>query len=114
MSESPSWRAVLTTLRSALADAPEPFVTAIRHGSMRVELFAPIGQDTQKPHKQDELYIVSRGESWFVRAEERVRVAAGDVLFVPAGMIHRFEDFSDDLEVWVIFWGPSGGETGTR
>jgi mannose-6-phosphate isomerase-like protein (cupin superfamily) len=34
----------------------------------------------------------------------------GDVLFVPAGVEHRFEDFSDDLDVWVIFYGPEGGE----
>jgi len=34
----------------------------------------------------------------------------GDVLFVPAGVEHRFEDFSEDLAVWVIFYGPEGGE----
>ena len=30
----------------------------------------------------------------------------GDVLFVPAGVRHVFEDFSDDLYVWVVFYGP--------
>ena len=34
----------------------------------------------------------------------------GDVLFVPAGVVHRFEDFSDELVVWVVFYGPEGGE----
>lgn len=34
----------------------------------------------------------------------------GDVLFVPAGVEHRFEDFSDDLAGWVVFYGPEGGE----
>jgi hypothetical protein len=29
---------------------------------------------------------------------------------VPAGVVHRFEDFSDDLAVWVVFYGPEGGE----
>ena len=29
----------------------------------------------------------------------------GDVLFVPAGVRHAFEDFSDDLYVWVVFYG---------
>jgi hypothetical protein len=24
--------------------------------------------------------------------------------------VHRFEDFTDDLAVWVIFYGPEGGE----
>ena len=34
----------------------------------------------------------------------------GDLIFVPAGAEHRFEDFSDDLETWVAFYGPEGGE----
>jgi hypothetical protein len=25
-------------------------------------------------------------------------------------MGHRFENFSDDLAVWVFFYGPEGGE----
>jgi hypothetical protein len=33
-------------------------------------------------------------------------------LFVPAGAEHRFEDFTDDLTVWVVFYGPEGGEAG--
>jgi hypothetical protein len=24
--------------------------------------------------------------------------------------VHRFEEFSDDLVVWVVFYGPEGGE----
>jgi hypothetical protein len=31
-------------------------------------------------------------------------------LFVPAGQIHRFENFSSDFAVWVVFYGPEGGE----
>ena len=27
-----------------------------------------------------------------------------------AGGEHRFEEFSDDLVVWVIFYGPDGGD----
>jgi hypothetical protein len=30
----------------------------------------------------------------------------GDVLFVPARVVHRFENFTEDLTVWVIFYGP--------
>ena len=35
---------------------------------------------------------------------------SGDFLFVPAGLEHRFFDFGDSLETWVIFYGPEGGE----
>lgn len=33
-----------------------------------------------------------------------------DVRFVPAGVVHRFEEFTDDFAVWVVFYGPEGGE----
>jgi hypothetical protein len=29
---------------------------------------------------------------------------------VPAGVEHRFEEFSGDFGTWVIFYGPEGGE----
>ena len=32
-------------------------------------------------------------------------------LFAAAGATHRFENFSDDLTVWVLFYGPEGGES---
>ena len=40
----------------------------------------------------------------------RIPFNAGDFLFVPAGMKHRFLDFGENLETWVIFYGPEGGE----
>jgi len=46
----------------------------------------------------------------FVDGADRYSFAPGDVLFVPAGRSHHFEEFSDDLAVWVLFWGPEGGE----
>ena len=30
----------------------------------------------------------------------------GEVLFVPAGVEHRFEDFTEDFATWVFFFGP--------
>jgi mannose-6-phosphate isomerase-like protein (cupin superfamily) len=88
------------------------FWTGLRHGSMSVELFAPLGADTQQPHSQDELYIVLRGTASFSKQGEIRSVGAGDVIFVEAGAEHRFESFDDDFATWVIFWGPEGGEQG--
>ena len=34
----------------------------------------------------------------------------GTPLFVAAGVEHRFDDFSDDFETWVVFYGAEGGE----
>jgi mannose-6-phosphate isomerase-like protein (cupin superfamily) len=92
------------------ADSAMRFSYALRHGSMKIGLYAPRGHDTQGPHAQDELYIVVRGSGEFVKNGQRRRFAAQDVLFVEAGAEHRFESFSEDFASWVIFWGPSGGE----
>lgn len=78
-------------------------------GDVRVELYAPRGKDEQRPHERDELYIVVAGEGHFRCAGTDVPFAPGDLLFVPAGMEHHFEEFGDDLVVWVILFGPHGG-----
>jgi mannose-6-phosphate isomerase-like protein (cupin superfamily) len=92
----------------------QPFLTALAHGSMRVELFVPaasgLGRDVQQPHAHDELYLVQHGRARLRIANEEHALRAGDVRFVPAGVDHRFEDFSRDFATWVIFYGPHGGE----
>lgn len=87
-----------------------PFTTVMRHGSMRVEYFAPRIKDFQTPHTQDELYFIISGKASFFRENSHISCMTGDVLFVPAGMVHRFENFSDDFATWVVFYGPEGGE----
>jgi hypothetical protein len=32
------------------------------------------------------------------------------LLFAAAGVAHRFENFTDDVVVWVLFYGLEGGE----
>jgi len=86
------------------------FAKVLEHGSLVVEIYAPRGTDPQQPHTRDELYVVVTGSGHFVNGDARHTFAAGDVLFVPAGITHRFEDFTEDLVVWVVFYGPEGGE----
>jgi len=106
------------TLPDAAARLPTPegkrSVALFEHGSLQVKLYAPRGVDTQTPHTRDEIYVVARGEGWFVHGEQRHRFAAQDVLFAAAGVVHRFEGFSDDFFVWVFFYGPEGGERDER
>ncbi|MGQ0833679.1 MAG: cupin domain-containing protein [Gammaproteobacteria bacterium] len=87
-----------------------PFAELLQHGSLSVEIFAPRGVDTQEPHARDEIYVVVKGSGEFVYGSRRARVSTGDFLFVPARLEHRFENFSPDLTLWVIFYGPDGGE----
>lgn len=81
-----------------------------QHGTMLLEVFAPKHRDYQTPHDRDELYFVMQGSGEFVLGEERMTFTAGDALFVPAGVVHRFENYSEDFATWVVFWGPKGGE----
>ena len=55
--------------------------------------------------------MVLQGCGVFVNGDRRDPFGPGDVLFVPAGQTHRFEDFTDDFATWVIFYGPEGGES---
>jgi hypothetical protein len=85
-------------LEAAAALAPSPGSLAadvFAHGTLSLEFYSP------------------RGSGWFKNGDVRHRFAPGDALFVPAGIDHRFEDFSDDFGTWVMFYGPAGGETGT-
>lgn len=91
-----------------------PFTVMMEHGSMSIEYFSPKEIDTQTPHKQDEIYVIIEGYATFYRNGERISCGKHDILFVPAGMEHRFENFSDDFATWVIFYGPEGGEAGSR
>ena len=86
------------------------FAKVLEHGSLVVEIYAPRGSDPQQPHTRDEAYVVVSGSGHFVNGDARHPFAPGDFLFVPAGVTHRFEDFTADLVVWVIFYGPEGGE----
>jgi mannose-6-phosphate isomerase-like protein (cupin superfamily) len=85
-------------------------ITALKHGYMSLILFTPRGHDYQTPHLQDEIYIVYRGSGQLVTQGVTYSFVEGDALFVEAGNEHRFENFSDDLILWAIFWGPKGGE----
>lgn len=88
----------------------ERFIQAFSHGTMSVEIYAPIDTDLQTPHTQDELYITFTGTGEFVLAGERYSFCPGTAFFVSAGTEHRFENFTPDFSTWVVFWGPVGGE----
>jgi mannose-6-phosphate isomerase-like protein (cupin superfamily) len=82
-----------------------PFDVVYETPEVSIELYAPIGTDKQKPHDRDELYIVATGSGTFSRGDALVSFDPGDLLFVPAHVPHRFETFTSDFKVWVIFYG---------
>ena len=105
--------------RSGIAEAldavrnstsPLPSAAIFEHGTLQVKMYQPKVVDKQEPHDRDEVYFVAVGTGWFVNGPVRHPFSCGDMLFVPAGVEHRFEDFSDDFCTWVVFYGPKGGE----
>lgn len=86
------------------------YAELFRHGTLTVEIYAPKGIDLQQPHTRDELYIVVAGRGWFSVEGQRFQFSPGDAIFAAAGEDHRFEDFTEDLLTWVVFYGPEGGE----
>ena len=106
------WHQSLDALLARMPAAPaKQWVEApLKYGTLLLGVYAPRGSDPQVPHEQDEVYIVMRGHGVFRCGTERRPIGVGDCLFVPARVPHRFEDFSDDLALWVVFYGPKGGE----
>ena len=64
------------------------------------------GEDTQRPHTEDEVYVVMSGRGTFEAAGRRVEASAGTVLYVPADEDHRFVEVAEDLTVLVVFAPP--------
>ena len=98
----------------AVAKGPPPpgnlAIPIFSRGSITVEIYTPKDRDPQTPHDRDELYFVAQGNALFFDGARRVPVEAGSFLFVAANEEHRFEEFSTDFSVWVVFYGPQGGE----
>lgn len=89
-------------------DRPNSWIEHLRVADLSVGTYSiPAGAlDTQSPHTEDEIYVVTRGSATFEAAGERVPATAGTVLFVPANEPHRFLDVTEDLAVIVVF-GPA-------
>ena len=103
-------------IRFADAQASIPTPTGARAtavfqlGTLDVALSLPVHPNIQTPHTQDELYFVVRGRGALIHEGQRDAFQAGDLLFVAAGCDHHYEDFSTDLALWRMFYGPHGGE----
>ena len=88
----------------------EHSVSLLQRGTLNVKLSLPVRPNQQTPHAQDELYFIIRGRGFLLHESKRDPFESGDILFVAAGTEHQFEDTSDDLALWRIFYGPHGGE----
>ena len=107
-------RSCVMHLADARARIPGPggehFASVLQRGSLRLLLSLPVRPNRQNPHAQDEIYVIVQGSGVLFHDGKREEFGRGDAMFVAAGTEHWFEDFTDDLAVWVVFYGPPGGE----
>ncbi|KOG48231.1 cupin domain-containing protein [Streptomyces varsoviensis] len=84
------------------------YLQFLRERNMSVGLYAlAAGEaDPQSPHSQDEVYLVLSGRASITVGAETTQVARGSVVYVPAGVTHRFHHIAEDLRVMVVFSPP--------
>jgi len=111
VSDRPEWIQDITEIAAGISRTERiPYRVAFKHGTLEAGVYTPGERDPQQPHTRDEAYIVMTGTGTFVQENVRASFGPGEFIFVPAGATHRFEDYTPDLAVWVIFYGPEGGE----
>jgi mannose-6-phosphate isomerase-like protein (cupin superfamily) len=84
------------------------YLQFLRERNMSAGLYALNAGDTdpQSPHGQDEIYLVVSGRGSITVGTETTQVGRGSVVYVPAGVAHRFHHITEDLRVLVVFSPP--------
>lgn len=100
----------LGNVKEVRAAAGRPYheflsVPDLSAGLYVLEVGAP---DLQRPHTEDELYIVMEGRARMTVGQEVREVSAGSLVFVAATEPHQFHDIEERL-VLVVAFGPAEG-----
>ena len=104
-------RMTVDRARAAVTDGEDGlYGVLLERGATEVGFYAPRGEDLQRPHDRDEVYIVVSGRGRFLLDGDEREFETGEALFVPAGAEHRFVEFSDDFATWVVFFAAEDGE----
>ena len=87
------------------------------------------GADTQQPHTEDEIYVITAGRATLVAgpgavaldggdpadtATQRQPVQPGSVVYVAAGEVHRFTAITEDFAALVLFAPAEESRAGQR
>ena len=104
----------LADLTARRAAAGDPYLEFLRVPDLSLGLYEleTGGVDRQRPHTEDEAYVVLAGHARFTAGDETRVVAPGDTIFVAAGVPHRFHEIEGPLRLIVVF-GPAEASRAT-
>lgn len=90
-----------------------PYLEFLRVEALSAGLYVlPAGsEDLQKPHSEDEVYIVTSGAARFRAGNDDRAIGPGDVLYVRRSVDHRFHAITEELRILVFFAPAEGSAT---
>lgn len=100
-----SFFATLSEIDQQRSRSSKAYREFLRVPAMSAGLYVlPAGAtDLQRPHHEDEIYYVVRGQASFKVDKEQHKVSAGSVIFVAAEVEHHFFEITEELAVLVLF-----------
>ena len=86
-------------------EAPDAYRPFFENDTLTAGLYelAAGEEDRQPVHQRDEIYLVTRGAATLHAGDKVFPAGPGGLFFVAAGVAHRFEDITEDLQVMVFF-----------
>jgi quercetin dioxygenase-like cupin family protein len=95
----------LDELNRRRGDSEEEYREFLRRPALSAGVYelATGATDSQQPHAEDEVYYVAGGRARFQAAGTTSRVEPGCIIFVRAGVEHRFVEIEEDLRLLVFF-----------
>ena len=95
----------LDQLQAQRVEAGRSYLEFTRVPTMSAGIYVlPVGgNDLQSPHSQDEIYYVINGAAKVRLGEKEKPAEKGSVVFVEAGVEHRFFDIEEELVLLVVF-----------
>ena len=95
----------ISDLMTQRSSSGKLYLEFLRVPAMSMGLYAlPAGGvDPQSPHTEDEVYYIVSGRGQILVGGEDRPVQSGSMVFVAAGVEHRFHSITDELQILVFF-----------
>jgi cytidylate kinase len=100
----------LGRLAEIVRRAPRRYHEALRTTRLSAGLYRLRGgeEDQQRPHSEEELYLVMEGRGRFRMGDQDYAAEPGALLAVPARVEHTFHSITEDL-LLLVFFAPAEG-----